>query len=364
MKARNYGIDALRILCMTMVPILHVTRHGGILNVLDPGTPTYLTVWLLEVAAFCAVDCFALISGYVGLNSSHSFGRLLQMICQGSFYCLLAVVFFWFYDPTKVQVEALLAIVLPFVNQYWYFTAFVLLYPFMPYVDKFVNSLTIEQLRRLTLTIVVVLSLVPTLLALPNGVFPADIAKFGRGHSVAWIALLYYMGAHMRREDELGTWRHGSRRYLVFYMGLVACLWMSRIAITWFNGASGSTVLNAYALVSYTSPLVLGCGAALLLCFRGLHVGPRAAAAIELLAPLCFGVYLLHENPLVREAFIDDRFAWCVNLGPAGCPLTIVATALCIWLVGSLVDYVRRRLFTVCRVNELCSRLGTFLDSR
>ncbi|MDE6723424.1 MAG: hypothetical protein K2J55_04430, partial [Eubacterium sp.] len=62
---RNYGIDLLRIVCMIMVPVLHVLGHGGLLEGAEILSVKYEFVWFLEAAAFCAVNCYALISGYV-----------------------------------------------------------------------------------------------------------------------------------------------------------------------------------------------------------------------------------------------------------------------------------------------------------
>ncbi|MBR6668219.1 MAG: acyltransferase family protein [Clostridia bacterium] len=67
MKKRNEGIDLLRCLAMLMVVVLHVLNHGGILESSARGMPVYNAAWLLRAAGTCAVNCYALISGYVGV---------------------------------------------------------------------------------------------------------------------------------------------------------------------------------------------------------------------------------------------------------------------------------------------------------
>ena len=65
-NGRNYGIDLLRIISMVMIQILHILGNGGILNA-SIGAPVRNNVaWFLEIASYCAVNCYALISGYVG----------------------------------------------------------------------------------------------------------------------------------------------------------------------------------------------------------------------------------------------------------------------------------------------------------
>lgn len=71
---RNYGIDALRIVSMLMVVTLHVLGHGGVLKIAE--SEKYWIVWFLEISAYCAVNCYALISGYVGVYSKYKFSNL------------------------------------------------------------------------------------------------------------------------------------------------------------------------------------------------------------------------------------------------------------------------------------------------
>ena len=79
MKERNYGIDLLRILSMFMVVLLHLCGFGGVLSNVKPFSVNYYIAWFLEIVSYCAVDVFALISGFVGakneiLNSTTTFG--------------------------------------------------------------------------------------------------------------------------------------------------------------------------------------------------------------------------------------------------------------------------------------------------
>ena len=83
-KERNYGIDLLRIVSMIMVVLLHVLGAGGLLEATF-GINNKI-VWLLEVFAFCAVNCYALISGYVGVNSKFKLSNILILWLQVFIY--------------------------------------------------------------------------------------------------------------------------------------------------------------------------------------------------------------------------------------------------------------------------------------
>ena len=67
---RNDGIDLLRIVSMYMITILHVCGQGGAMVRIASHPATYYACWLLETMCMCAVNCYGLISGYVGVKST------------------------------------------------------------------------------------------------------------------------------------------------------------------------------------------------------------------------------------------------------------------------------------------------------
>ena len=85
-KKRNYGIDLLRMLSMFMIVNLHVLGQGGAMVRIVGDEAGYYAAWFLETCAYCAVDCYGLISGYVGVNGKFRPARLLELWLQVFFY--------------------------------------------------------------------------------------------------------------------------------------------------------------------------------------------------------------------------------------------------------------------------------------
>ena len=76
-KERCSGIDLLRIISMFFVVMLHVIGHGGILDNVAMFSVNYQLLWLLEILAYCSVNCYALISGYVGVFSKYKYSNII-----------------------------------------------------------------------------------------------------------------------------------------------------------------------------------------------------------------------------------------------------------------------------------------------
>ena len=89
---RNYGIDFLRCFSMFMVVMLHILGHGGILNNATSGSLNYGVAWLLETMAYCAVNCYALISGFVGTKAKYRYTNIVMLWLQVVFYTIIITV--------------------------------------------------------------------------------------------------------------------------------------------------------------------------------------------------------------------------------------------------------------------------------
>lgn len=73
---RNYGIDLLRIVSMAMIVVLHVLGHGKLLESVEAGSPKYYVLWFMETMAYCSVNCYGLVSGYVGYGKRFKLSNL------------------------------------------------------------------------------------------------------------------------------------------------------------------------------------------------------------------------------------------------------------------------------------------------
>lgn len=76
---RNYGIELLRLVLMYMVCILHTLGRGGVLGACEAGTTGFRVFWLIEILSYCAVDGFAIISGYTAADKPRKYEKLADM---------------------------------------------------------------------------------------------------------------------------------------------------------------------------------------------------------------------------------------------------------------------------------------------
>lgn len=329
--ARNYGIDLLRILSMFMVCMLHVLGAGGILEAAASNQTNFQLSWFLESATFCAVNCYALISGYVGLNAKHKYAGIVNLWLQVAFYSVLITVVCAHLHPewmTKLVWQK--AFFPGSMGQYWYFTAYFLLFFAMPVLNGGIKALPKVQLRTLLIIAGLMLTCLPR-------IFERDIFLTSDGYSFVWLAYLYVVGGYIKQH---GTDKKAKPLLCLFVFAIsVACSWLVKYLLETTAYANWSQIL-----ISYMSPTMVIAALALFLYFANMQIR-YGKGLIAFFAPLSFSVFLIHTHPLLFTNYLWGAFAflaakpWYILLGGTA------LAALGIHLACSLLDLPRHWLF-------------------
>ena len=337
-KERHYGIDLLRLVCMYMIPVLHVLGQGGVMARTKSNDPTYFACWLLEILCLCAVNCYALISGYVGLEAKFRPGRLLRMAGVVEFYSVLILVVFRFLHPELVTRDVVLKALLPVQwKAYWYYSDYVGLFFLMPFLNKGVLAMDRRERDRTMLVLFLLLSVFTTV----SKTFSQDPFQLIGGYSLIWLCALYVFGACLRGSRLLELPRYVC---LAGYFGCAAFAWIWKCLFDKkILPLPEETSMNRM-FVTYTSPTIFLCGLCLFLFFVNTKI--RASAArkgIAVLSPLAFYVYIIHVNPVIWDNYFYQAFKTWRELPPVRCIPLVLLAALGIYLVCLAIEFVRSR---------------------
>lgn len=355
MKIRNYGIDFLRMISMIMIVMLHTLGHGGILRSVSFLSIHYQIAWLLEVIAFGAVNTYAMISGFVGVDSHFKISNILILWLQVLFYGILLNAAFFFLLPESRSTSGWIQALFPITQkEYWYFTAYAGVFFLSPFINQMFRNLSEKQIKTLFCFILIVFSVVPTI----SQTFTSqqDIFYTGDGYSVFWLTLMYLLGACIKKLDLISCSK--SRRYFIVYFFCVLITWSSKILVERFP-ITGLT-LNSSFLIHYTSPSVVVSAMSLLFVFGSMNFSDFARKMIMLISPLSFGVYLLHDHPLVRNYIMTDRFSFLANGSALKMLLFFFGIILAIFTVGCCVDAVRSKLFQLLHIRRFLNKLDRY----
>ena len=194
-QKRNWGIDGLRLVSMMMIVTLHILGQGGILGSVAPFSKQYYVAWFIEISAYCSVNCYALISGYVGVYSTFRYYKVLEILAQLLFYNILITIIFLIFYPGIVDKTVILSMIFPISSEeYWYITAYIGMCLLLPGLNCVIKNLDKKALILSLRGIFLIMVALPWVLKF----FPVQIVndpfKLESGYSMLWLCLLYTMG--------------------------------------------------------------------------------------------------------------------------------------------------------------------------
>lgn len=346
---RNYGVDLLRIVAMFMVVVLHVLGSGGIIwsEEIRPGN--YWSAWFLEIAAYGAVDIYALISGFVGYKTKHRYANLAVLWLSVFFYSAsFTVINKFLYDPSIGKKKFLAACFPVLRGNIWYFTMYFCLFFFMPLLNAAIERVPRRTMKTAVISLVALFSLIPLL-------WDVDPFYTMGGYSLLWLIVLYVIGAYIGKYRPLSRMKKTTA--LLGYLLCVCVVWASKYILKEYFPSFLGTDHNANWLVIYTSFPILASAVFLLLIFRDVRLPVFVKKAVATISPLTFGIFVIHVLPLFNGHVIKDRSLPFASYSPIVMLLAVLGASAAIFAVCAAIDFVRARLFDLLKVKERLLKL-------
>ncbi len=355
-KERNYGIDLLRIISMAMVVILHVLGQGGVLASTEKLSLKYELAWALEIAAYCAVNCYAIISGYVGSGSKFKLSGILSLWLQVAFYSVGITVLFAALRPETVGLRELVGSFFPVMTKkYWYFSSYFGLFFFTPFLN-----LALQKLSRRTMTLclgMLILLFSPLTIFFGKAVF-----SLSNGYSLLWLMLLYLIGGYLKKY-KVAEKIHPAVSFLC-YLAVVGLSWLSKYLLESKESLAGwLEFYGANPLVKYTAPTILFAGIFLVLWAARLNFKFGFVKKLILwISPYAFSVYLIHTHGLVWQYLFTKRYAYFADFSVWQMLGAVLLAVVGVYTLCTLIDVLRGLLFRLLHIKPLLQKLDAKLD--
>lgn len=349
---RNIGIELLRIVSMMMIVILHLLGHGGILKSGVYLSSSNNTAWFLEIACYGAVNLYALITGFVCVKSKHKYSRIIELWLQVALYSILFAVLFHFIPGYSVDKSDIIGSLFPVMNyEYWYFSAYFCLFLFIPFINNMIVGMSKNQYKKLIFTGICAFCI----MSLFGKYLGGNIFGVNKGYSFIWLAFLYIIGAYLKLyQSDLK--KYSQKFCLLTYFICVSIVWASKLLIIKLLGITKYSDL----FVNYVSPFILLGSVCFFIFFLRLKIN-RGKTLITKIASVSFGVYLIQDNKHIRAYFIQDKFVDCAKLPWYTMLGRILIIAVIIYIACSLIDYIRKSLFKLLHVHDLCEKSVKFI---
>lgn len=332
---RSSNIELLRIVSMALIVMFHFSVHGS--WPAEGPLASDIAVECLSFGGKLGVNCFVLITGYFMVSGRLRLTSLLRVVLETWFYSFALLGIFLAADPALVTEEKLRRALMPIASgEYWFITCYLALMVVSPFLNVLYRHLSPAGKSRLAAVGFMAISLVPTLTTF-NPI----------GNDLVWFFYLYLIGGWLREQRDGGARpqcaldptriveRWGAARTFV---GCVLVVWAFMALVGWAGRAHGfDSVQPDYLIWQYMVPTFF----AAIGLFRVFAAWEMPCVPwVNTLAKTALGVYLIHDNPIMR-AWLWPHLAWVYPLGPAAILTAGIISGVAVYTIGSAVDLAR-----------------------
>lgn len=343
---RESNFEVLRTIAMFFIVVYHCLTHGvgdeyGFNVASIASLSNVLFSDFMLVFSSLAVNLYVMISGYFLSDKDFKPSRIVRIWVSACFYSCVITIIFMVIQITPVDMISLGKSIFPLsTDAYWFVTQFIGLLILSPFLTMIVRQISYRQyLFLLVAGAFLCLSIIPD--------FPlAKRFHVAHGNSVWSFAYLFLIAGFIKRY---------LRKYpplrLLLIITLIGLLLLASEMVLGFRNNN----IYLYWLNYNGLPFVLT--VSVFMFFRQLVVPDNFFWNLFVkLAPYTFGVYLIHDNLLVR-GWLWPTVSLSTFCDKIYFPLVIMGLCVLLFIVCSLIDAIRKKLFALCRIDALITKV-------
>lgn len=320
-KPRQTNLELLRVIAMLLIVAHHFAIHSGFV-IGNELTFTNAFLKFLYTGGKVGVVIFVAISGYFMILSKLTIPKVIQLWSQVVFFNLVTAIVFYFISIPNVpasSIETIFKSFFPVVyKQYWFFTNYMILYLFTPFLNKMFTHINQKEFIYYLLLSLLFFSIIPTFLEI----------NLSFDHVTRFI-FYYAIGAYLRLYPPQITSTVALLISLFFYGVMFFMVFNNLYALNLMTGLD--------------STLVVGFSSSFLLFFSKLKLPP--SKVVQSLAKTTLGVYLIHDNHFLRPLIWKTWINGPAYVNATGFFVFSFIIILLVFLGSALIESIRQKLF-------------------
>lgn len=345
---RQSNFELLRIFALLLIIGHHLAVHSGFSYPNDAVSVNRLWIQFLTIGGKLGVNIFILISGWF-LSAEESFRtkRAIRLWLQIFTYAAVLYIVFAATGAGQVTFEGLKPRLLPvtFIN-WWFASAYFVLLLFSPFLNLLLRTLSKRQYLALLCLCGVLWCIIPTI-----------TTQAMQSNNLLWFMSVYAFAGYLRMHAAKP--KHGAVFYLLLACLCVLFIFGSAVALDCLGVSH--PFFRSHTHYFYGIKMLPNIAAAVFFFLGFSRIGIGSVRWINVISSAVFGVYLLHDDPLIRpllweKLFACARFSGRLRLIPISL-LCILAVFVCCTAVELIRIYLLERLYL-----PLVDRLGTAVD--
>ena len=269
-------------------------------------------------------EIFMIISGYFMINSRIHWKRIILLVAAMFFYSWLIALIFYGIAGAPFHIKDVVKALIPlWGNLNWFVCCYLMFICFVPFINPLLNGLTRTRYQWLLLLNYLMIIFLPALsLGGPMYMKGAFFQFF----------MMYILGGYIR----LYGFHSDRFRNAAFWWKLMGVLFLVVALGSVFPLIAEKFWGSYWRIVHLVEmPMALGCFMAAL-CHR-----PFFSPTVNKMAASVLGIYLIHDNPVVRQFLWQDWYPNIDFLNSVYFPAFMIGKVMLVFLVCLGIDQFR-----------------------
>ena len=350
---RNSSIELLRIMAMFFIVLSHCSVHG-----MSGLTSQYIynnVVNNIFSLGNLGVVIFVIITGYYYIGKEIKFKKILFIESQILFYSILFYILSALINHDNVFSLNLLKSCFPIIfRKYWFMTAYISLFIFIPFINKFLKILSKKEYTFLVLLMIIVGFIIPTLTT--SDLYFNELFQFFS---------FYFIGGYIKQNVEIIKYNKKCRILLI---SLLCFLVLSNVIIEIcicnlsLNPNYGTYFFNRNSI------FILVVAICIFIIF--LNIPQFYNKHINLLSSTMFGVYLIHDNNDFRNILWHKIFKLDIYIDKSYLFIVLITSAILIFIICVLLEFIRKKTLDnlvnsiINKIENISIKVYSFLNVR
>jgi len=340
---RDTGIELLRIVAMILIIAYHFSVHGG--WTFDGLSFNSVLVNVLAMGGNLGVNIFVVITGFYSVYSGFSTKRIARLLFQVTTYSVVLYAVSVVCSAQPISLSNVICALFPLLgNKYWFFVTYFLLQCLVPFLNAAIKNITQKQHATVVLLLWIVWSVLPTTI---GHIVPFSTNSYS---DLGLFIMFYLFGAYLRKYPFKLM---NKKKCSIALMTTVSITFIvSRIIVAIFESFEelslfekliyfGGRFLGSIWKASFLPPILAGL---FFISFKQLN--PKPNKLLYAVASATFGVYLIHDNDMMRRYLWDRIIQTNVHQNIASTKFALYAalSIVIVFIVCTIIEIVRKTL--------------------
>lgn len=333
---RSSNFELLRIIAMFFI-VLH---HFALNNFTNINSDVNIVILqILSSFGKVGVNLFVLITGFYVIKYNGSLKKILKLYIKAVIYSV--GIYLIVLSSGVIQYDNFIfkkSTMILTMDTYWFLTTYILLTLFIPFIKKFVLAIdktTHGKLLIILFTIWVIIPFVTTNDCCYN--------------NLAWFIFLCLLGAYISLYEH----KIYSQKRLFFIL-LIFIIFEEFLMILGFNYLKDS--INFFNkpfsfYISQNNLLIFSISVIIFILFKNLKIKSNT---INIISSTTFGIYLIHEQPLLR-VFLWQILFVCNLQNPFELVIYGIFSTLTVFMICFIIDLFFQKVLFKC-INRFIDR--------